>query len=126
MTPESIEESVIFQQLHKRTHHKTWMAAIRIADDAIDSLDGRNINWAKLASLFGHKGSASIKDGELLWRMVDKAAKSHDVLLKKMFGVFLMWRFAHRDDWYAYVDETGNYDEISEKEITVTCYFKKT
>lgn len=124
--PEEIENSEMFQQLEKRAHPKSWAAAIKIADRVIDEMDAQQKDWAQLASLFGHKGSAVIKDADLVWRMIEKSAKGHGVLTKKMFGVFLMWRFASRDGWCAYVKETGNYDEISEKEITVTCYFRKS
>lgn len=127
LTPAKIEESDMYYQMEKRSHGSTWNAAIKIVDGLIDSLQDASgeYDWARLASLLGNTGSATLKEAELVWRMCGKAAKEHDVLTKKMMGLFLMWRFAHRDGWFAYVKDTGKYDAISEKEITITCYFRR-
>lgn len=127
LKPKHIEDSELFYLLETRSHAKTWEAAIRIADEELDKIeDGTGeYDWARLSSIFGHQGSATLKNANLVWDMCNKAAKEHPVIVKKMMGVFLMWRFSHRDGWFAYVKDTGKYDKLSEKEITITCYFKK-
>lgn len=127
LTAAAIEDSELFILLQERSHHATWEAAIRIVDDHIDSLESSSgeYDWSRLAKAFGYSGTESLNSERLFRKMCEKAAKGHGETTNKMMGVFFMWRFAHRDGWFAYVQDTGKYDKIRDKEITVTCYFKK-
>lgn len=127
LTPASIEGSEMFFQLEKRSNVASWEESCAIVDAQINDLESGagEYDWAQLASLFGYNGSASEAEKSALWEMCSTAAKGHDVLTNKMMGLFLMWRFSCRDGWFAYVKDTDKYDAITEKEITITCYFRK-
>lgn len=124
--PLELEESELFLCL-ERVPEKSIKAATRIVDQLIDEIeDGTGeYDWARLSSLLGYKGTVRKKDESIFWNMCGKAVKDHETAVKKLAGLFVMWRFAHRDGWFAYVQDTGKYDKISEKEITITCYFRR-
>lgn len=117
----------MFLLLQRRAHPSSWEASIKIVDDHIESLEDSEgeYDWTRLAKAFGYDGTESLHSERLFRKMCEKSSKGHGETTNKMMGIFFMWRFAHRDGWFAYVQDTGKYDRINDKEITVTCYFKK-
>lgn len=126
ITPEHIEEIDLFKAMRSRMPKNTWERVVKTVEEAVDSVQPNQTSrlvWTRASALFGHSSEQPKKWIDHLWDKIIAVVGDGKMCLLSV-GCLLRWTIAKRPEtWLCYKRETDEYDEETEKQITISEYW---